>query len=131
MKNSKGFTFIEILVVISIIGILVAIAVPNYRTSILKAKEAVLKENLFQIRDALGKYYLDKKKYPIDLEELVAARYLSKVPFDPMTNKAEWDLILFDPENIDEFGDNQLNGVVDVKSLSKEKCVDGTEYSEW
>ena len=84
----KGFTLIEILIVVTLIGILVAILIPQYKYSVLRAKEAVLKENLFQVRDAINKYYFDKKKYPSALEDLVTARYLREVPFDPDRQEA-------------------------------------------
>jgi general secretion pathway protein G len=86
----KGFTLAEILIVVAIIGILVSIAIPQYKNSIIKAKEAVLKENLFQIRDAISKFYKDKKRYPSSLDELVSARYFRKVPVDPFSGKSDW-----------------------------------------
>lgn len=127
----KGFTLIEVLVVASMIGILVMIMLPSHQTAVKKAKEAVLKENLFQIRDAIAKYYADKGKYPADLEELVTAKYLRKVPEDPIAKKAEWQPVYFEPEEGEDFDPTIMEGIIDIKSLSAESSVDGTAYNEW
>jgi general secretion pathway protein G len=127
----KGFTLIEILIVVTLIGILVAILVPQYKYSVLRAKEAVLKENLFQVRDAINKYYFDKKKYPSGLEDLVTARYLREVPFDPIVKKHEWQLVMAEPLEDEEFDPEQAQGVIDVKSLSQAESLDGSPYAEW
>ncbi len=127
----RGFTFIEIIFVLAIIGILVTIIVPNYRTSTIRAKEAVLKENLFILRDAISKYYHDKKKYPISLDDLVSERYLKEVPIDPITDKREWELIHPNPDNYEDFDPDALEWIIDVKSKSNKKSLDGKKYSEW
>jgi general secretion pathway protein G len=127
----KGFTLIEILIVVTLIGILVAILIPQYKYSVLRAKEAVLKENLFQVRDAINKYYFDKKKYPSALEDLVTARYLREVPFDPIAKKHEWHLLMAEPMEGEEFDAEEAQGVIDVKSLSQATSLDGTPYAEW
>lgn len=127
----KGFTLIEILIVVTLIGILVAIMVPQYKYSVIRAREAVLKENLFQIRDAISKYSFDKKKYPSSLEDLVAARYLREVPFDPVFKKNEWQLVMGEPQEGEEFDPELAQGVVDVKSLSQAVALDGTPYADW
>lgn len=131
MSKYRGLTFLEVLVVLAIIGILATIAVPNFRISIIKTREAVLRENLYQIRDAIHKYYQDKQRYPAELEELVAARYLREIPKDPVTRKREWNIVYFDPENLSLYGDDQLNGIVDVKSMSDGAATDGTRYRDW
>jgi general secretion pathway protein G len=124
MKNNKGFTLIELLIVMAIIATLLTIAVPRYYASIDRSKEAVLKENLYQMRDAIGKYYADKGKYPESLEALATDKYLRKVPLDPITESAtSW--ITVAPQ------DPQKTGVFDVKSGAPGKALDGTEFSTW
>ncbi|MBN2346791.1 MAG: prepilin-type N-terminal cleavage/methylation domain-containing protein [Candidatus Aminicenantes bacterium] len=127
----KGFTLIEVLIVVTLIGILVAILVPQYKYSVLRAKEAVLKENLFQIRDAINKYYFDKKKYPAELEDLVTARYLRDIPVDPLSKGREWQLVMAEPLEDEEYDPDAAQGIIDVKSLSQAKSLDGTPYSDW
>ena len=130
MEN-KGFTLIEILIVVTLIGILVAILVPQYKYSVLRAKEAVLKENLFQMRDAINKYFFDKKKYPAALEDLVSGRYLREIPLDPIQKTREWQLVMAEPLEGEEPDPELLQGITDVKSLSQATAMDGTPYAEW
>jgi general secretion pathway protein G len=127
----KGFTLIEILIVVTLIGILVAILVPQYKFSVLRAKEAVLKENLFQMRDAINKYYFDKKKYPASLDDMVSARYLRDIPLDPMTKTREWQLVTAEPLEGEEYDPEEAQGIIDVKSLSPAMAMDGTPYADW
>jgi general secretion pathway protein G len=124
VMRPRGFTLIELLVVMTIIAVLLTLAVPRYYSSIDKSKEAVLKENLYQMRDAIGKYYADKGKYPETLEALATDKYLHKVPLDPITESATtW--IPVPPE------DPQKTGVYNVKSGAQGKALDGTEFSTW
>lgn len=119
-----GFTLIELLVVLAIMATLLTIAVPRYYGSLDKSKEAVLKENLYQLRDAIGKYYADRGKYPDSLHALAADKYLRKVPLDPVTDSAgTW--VAVPPE------DPQKGGVFDVRSGARGKALDGSEYSTW
>ena len=119
-----GFTLIELLVVMSIIALLLAIAAPRYFHSVARAKEAVLKENLTLIRDALDKHYGDTGAYPASMEALVAKRYLRKVPEDPVTESAStWVLV---PPDKSEKG-----GVFDVKSGAPGNSLAGDAYSTW
>jgi general secretion pathway protein G len=127
----KGFTLIEIIIVVTLIGILVAIVVPIYRNSVFRAREAVLKENLFQIRDAISKYYFDKHKYPTALDDLVTNKYLSKIPTDPMVNSSEWELVHFEPVEQEDFDPEIAEGIIDVKSRSDRLALDGTAYADW
>ena len=127
----KGFTLIEVLIVVTLVGILVAILVPQYKYSVLRAKEAVLKENLFQMRDAINKYNFDKKKYPLGLSDLVTARYLRDIPLDPMTKTRDWQLVMVEPLEGEEFDGEADQGILDVKSLSPAMAIDGTLYSDW
>ena len=120
----RGFTLIELLVVLAIIATLLTIAVPRYFTSIDKSKEAVLKENLHQMRDAIGKYYADRGKYPESLQALATDKYLRTVPLDPVTDSATTWIVLA-PE------DPQKGGVYDVRSGAPGKALDGSEFSTW
>ena len=119
-----GFTLIEILAVLAIIATLLTIAVPYYFASIDRSKEAVLKENLNQMRDAIGKFHADKGRYPESLEVLIVEKYMRKVPVDPVTEtNATW--ILVAPEN------QQTGGIYDVRSGAQGNGLDGTAYVEW
>jgi general secretion pathway protein G len=124
MATRRGFTLIELLVVLAIVALLLSIAVPRYYGSLDKSKEVVLKENLFQLRDAIGKYHADKGKYPESLDALASDRYLRKVPLDPITESAAtW--VVVPP------ADPQKSGVFDVKSGAPGKAIDGSEFSTW
>ena len=128
VRRSEGFTLLELITVVAIIGILVGIALPNYKTAILQAREAVLKEDLFRFRDVIDQYYADKGKYPGSLDALVDEGYLRKVPADPMTGAPDWEMVLSeaDPDNPSE-----IPGVYDVKSASTGTSSAGTPYNEW
>jgi len=117
--------------VVTMIGILVSIMIPQYKYSVLRAKEAVLKENLFQIRDAINKYYADKKKYPAGLDDLVSSRYLRNIPYDPISRGQQWKTIMAEPLEGEEFDPEALAGVIDVKSLSQATALDGSIYADW
>ena len=107
----RGFTLIELLVVLAVLATLLTLALPRYFGSIDKSKEAVLKENLFQLRDAISRYHADKGKYPETLDALASDKYLRKVPIDPITESpATW--IIIPPE------DREKSGVYDVRSGS-------------
>ena len=123
MRRS-GFTLIELLVVLAVVATLLTLAVPRYFGSIDKSKEAVLKENLNQMRDAISRYYADKGKYPESLDSLATDKYLRSVPLDPITESRSTWLVLR-PE------DPQKGGVYDVKSGAAGKSKDGSEYSQW
>ncbi len=127
----RGFTLVEILIVMTIIGILLSIVIPQYKNSIIKAKEAVLKENLFQIRDSISKYYKDKNKYPASLEDLVIAKYLRSVPVDPFSNEPDWQLIRNEPIDFEDFDLEDAEGIIDVKSKSSNPREEGKGYGEW
>ncbi|HYS57724.1 MAG TPA: prepilin-type N-terminal cleavage/methylation domain-containing protein [Burkholderiales bacterium] len=124
MRPRSGFTLIELLVVMAIIALLLTLAIPRYFGSLERSKEAVLREDLFQLRDAIGKYYGDKGKYPESLDALASEKYLRKVPVDPITEStATWVIVA--PE------DPQKGGVYDVRSGAQGKASDGTVYAEW
>jgi general secretion pathway protein G len=129
-KNQcRGFTLIEMLIVISLVMILVAIAVPNYQRSIMRAKESVLKQDLFQLRSLISQYTLDKQKAPQALDDLITAGYLKQIPIDPMTNARDtWTV---DQEDTLLSVDQQEPGISDVHSGSSAISSDGTAYSTW
>ena len=109
---------------LAIIATLLTIAVPRYYTSLDRSKEVVLKENLYQMRDAIGKYYGDKGKYPESLEALASDKYLHRVPLDPITESATTWVPVPHP-------DPQKTGVYDVRSGAPGKALDGTEFATW
>lgn len=131
LERKNGFTLIEILIVLSIIGILLGLAVPQYQMSVKRAREAVLKENLFIMRKMIDQYYQDKHKYPPSLQSLVEEKYLKTLPIDPITGSNEtWQEVRQSPP-ADEYVPFENLGVVDVKSGSEAKALDGTLYNTW
>lgn len=129
--NSKGFTLIEIIIVFTLIGILVGLAIPQYKYAVQRAREAVLKENLFQLRKLINQYYTDKGKYPSSLQTLVEEDYLRKIPVDPMTKSADTWVEIRETLTEDQLISGAEPGVVDVLSGSEEEALDGTLYSTW
>lgn len=120
----NGFTLIELLVVMSIIALLLTIAAPRYFHSVDKAKEAVLKENLLQMRNAIDQFYADRGNYPSRLEDLVDKKYLRSVPQDPLTeSRTTWVIVV--PH------DAEMSGIYDVKSGAPGVALDGSLYSDW
>ena len=130
--RQEGFTLLELLVVMTIIGILAAIAVPALRDSPKRAREATLRADLFTFRSVIDQYKGDKGNYPPDLETLVKDGYMRKIPLDPMTKAADW-VLAFEEEatEADDPNIEVVPGIIDVHSASKEIALDGTSYSEW
>ena len=127
--NQKGYTLIELLIVLAIIGLLVSIALPRIRDAQQRAKEAVLRENLFRIRETIDQYKGDKGKYPSSLQQLVDDGYLRKMPYDPITGRS--DSWLEVPEEMGESSDPTAQpGIWDVQSGASGTALDGTPYGE-
>ena len=128
-SGKRGFSLIELMIVLTIISIIVSIAVPIYQKSIIRAKESVLRNNLFTIRTLIDEFTYDKQKAPQSLRDLVESGYLRQVPLDPMTGSSEtWRIEMEDSMS----SVNQTEpGIFDVHSGSEKKALDGTPYSEW
>jgi general secretion pathway protein G len=129
LRGATGFTLIELLVVISMISILAAMGVVQYRNSVQRTKEAILKKDLFEMRDVIDQYYADKGKYPSSLDTLVSDGYLRKIPVDPITNSADtWETV---PAEADPANPSAEPGIYNVKSGAPGTSLDGTAYSEF
>ena len=136
LRRQRGFTLLELLVVMTIIGILAAIAVPALRDSPQRAREAVLKEDLFALRSVIDQYHGDKGNYPPDLQTLVTDGYVRKIPLDPMTKSADtWVVAYEEAPAADAAGSDPAAvaspGIIDVHSGSQAKALDGTLYKDW
>ena len=128
-RTRSGFTLIELMVVMSLIVILASIGLTVYTNSVIRAKESVLKEDLFRMRDAIDQYYADKGKYPSTLDALVSEKYLRSIPVDPFTNSADtWRAV---PSEPDPTNPTAEPGVYDVRSGSDQQALDGTHYADW
>jgi general secretion pathway protein G len=130
MKRSRrGFTIIEILIVMTIISVLVSMAVPLYQRSIIAAKESVLKSNLFTLRTMIDEYTYDKKKAPQSLDDLVSDGYLRQVPLDPITASDQTWIVI--TEDALTAVDQTEPGIFDVRSGAEGDSLDGSPYGEW
>ena len=128
-RRARGFTIIELLVVVSIIVILATMGMTQYRQSVIYSREGVLKEDLFRMRDAIDQYYADKGSYPGTLDALVSDGYVRKIPDDPFTkSNSSWQTVPAEP---DPNNPTAEAGVYDVKSGSDATALDGTKYAEW
>ena len=128
-RRERGFTLIELMIVISMILILVSISIPAYNQSILRAKESVLRQDLFELRSLISQYTLDKQKAPQSLDDLVQAGYIKQIPMDPMTgSNSSWTV---DQEDTVMSVDQQEPGISDVHSGAAQTSSDGSAYSTW
>jgi general secretion pathway protein G len=130
MKRARrGFTLIELMVVMAIVSVLLAIAVPIYQKSIVRAKESVLRNNLFTLRTMIDEYTVDKQKAPESLQDLVSGGYLRQVPQDPITvSDQTWRTVM---EETPVGGSSSSPGIFDVHSGSDKTSLDGTPYADW
>ena len=135
-KTQHGFSLIELIVVVTIIGILAGIALINVGTAQRKARETALRENLFQMRKAIDNFYADKQRYPSDLNELVP-NYIRKIPNDPLTMQNDWETVMDDPMSLEgemsaDTDPNAMTqpGVIDVKSRAEGTTLDNVPYNE-
>jgi general secretion pathway protein G len=127
--DERGFSLLEMVTVLAIISILAAIALPNYQRSVQRAREAVLRENLYWMRDAIDQYYLDMGKYPETLQKLVEEKYLREIPVDPITERTNWIMVR---EQYDEYAEPDFEpGIYDVRSRSTDRGLDGSRYRSW
>jgi general secretion pathway protein G len=127
--HEAGFTLIELIIVMTIIGILSAIAIPGFLNNVRRAKEAVLREDLATLRQAIGSYTVDKEKAPQSLDDLVQAGYLKSIPIDPVTARSDtW--ITSQSEDMTDIDETQ-GGITDIHSGSQQQATDGTLYNSW
>ena len=128
-NNQAGFTLVELMIVMAIIGVLLAVAIPSYVGAVRQAREAVLKEDLHVMRSAIDSYTADKQKAPQSLDDLVSEGYLKEIPVDPMTRtKDSWQTTTSDTLTSVDQTDPGIN---DVHSGSQEQGTDGQPYSAW
>jgi len=128
--RSRGFTLLELMIVISIMLILVSIGVPMYQNSIRRARESVLRQDLFTLRSLISQYTLDKQKAPQALEDLIQAGYVKQIPVDPMSNQADW-AVDQEQDTIMSPDEQDQGGIDDVHSSSAQIGTNGTVYNTW
>jgi general secretion pathway protein G len=125
---AKGFTLVELMIVIFIMMILLSVAAPRYTQSIQRAKEATLRQNLYTLRTVIDQYTMDKQRAPQSLDDLVSAGYLRQIPRDPIANTTEWEVVT--DETVASI-DQQESGITDVHSTAQQLSLEGTAYNTW
>src|SRR5438105_14219781 len=130
-RGSRGFTLIELMIVISLLLILLTIAIPIYNQALLRARESVLRQDLFTLRQVIDQYTLDKQKAPQALDDLVSAGYMKQLPTDPFTGKNDTWKVVTEEDTIADPSQTEAGGVSDVHSGSDQPSSDGTAYSSW
>lgn len=128
MSKQTGFTLVELIIVMAIIAILISIAAPMYSQSIVRAREATLRQDLYHLRQSIDQFTMDKQRAPQSLDELVSAGYLRSIPVDPFTKNADWEVIM---EDVMNSIDQTQPGITDVRSSSPAVSLDGTAYNSW
>lgn len=128
-RRERGFTLVELLVVLSLIALLAAMAMVQYKNSIQRSEESVLKTNLWRMRDAIDQYYADKGKYPASLDALVSDGYMRQIPEDPITKSR--DTWVTEPAEPDPNNPSADPGIYNVKSGAQGSAMDGSNYSDW
>jgi general secretion pathway protein G len=129
LQTASGWTLIELLIVMALIIVLSAVALVGYQNSVVRAREAVLRDDLHKMREAIDQYYADKQKWPAALQDLVTDGYVRKIPEDPMTNSVDtWQTV---PAEADPANPTAEGGIFDVKSGSDKISLDGTPYADW
>ena len=129
LRRAGGFTLIELMIVMTLIVILASIGLTTYTNGVTRSKEAVLKENLFRLRDSIDQYYADKNNYPETLSSLVLEKYIRTVPVDLFTQSTDtWQLVMSEVNSEDLL---KPPGVFDIKSGSQQTALDGSQYSDW
>ena len=133
MRRNAGFTLIELIVVVAIIGILATIAVPAMKTAPQRARESALKEDLFTLRSCLDQFHADRGRYPSSLDELVSLGYLRGVPVDPVTSSKDTWVVVYEQATGQESERQQEagQGIIDIHSGSDEAALDGSKYADW
>jgi general secretion pathway protein G len=129
-KRSRGFTLLELIIVMSIMAILVSIAVPNFTAAIRQSREAVLRQNLFTLRKLISEYELDKQKHPQSLDDL-KGQYFRDIPVDPITRHADWTQDQCAEDEVASPDEQDQGGICDVHSSSAQVGTDGTPYNQY
>lgn len=131
LRGRRGFTLIEMIIVFTMIGILVGLALPQFKNAAKKAREATLKEDLTILRKLIDQYFADKTKYPASLQALVEEKYLRKIPVDPITGRPDWVEVREEPSPDDLLEPGYQAGITEVHSASELLGMDGTPYNTW